>query len=113
MPEVCTVSQRALIGFTLVVAYVHTHRAAPESAKVHDGLVSRVRAAQNENDRLAGQAQKLNTELNGLRNQALSGDGPLSRQLDRDQLLAGQDAASGPGLQVVLSEPPRSTGAPG
>jgi uncharacterized protein YlxW (UPF0749 family) len=101
----------ALIGFTLVVAYVHTHRAAPESAKVHDGLVSRVRAAQNENDRLAGQAQKLNTELNGLRNQALSGDGPLSRQLDRDQLLAGQDAASGPGLQVVLSEPPRSTGA--
>jgi uncharacterized protein YlxW (UPF0749 family) len=99
----------ALIGFTLVVAYVHTHRGAPEAAKVHDRLVSRVRAAQNENDRLAEQAQKANDELTGLRNQALSANGTLSRQLDRDQLLAGQSAATGPGLQVVISEPPQAS----
>ena len=95
-----------LIGFTLVVGYIHTHRSAPGAAKVHDSLVSRVRAAQHRDDRLAAQAQQLNRALTALRRQALPGDGPLSRQLDRDQLLAGQAAAVGPGLQVVLKQPP-------
>lgn len=105
----------ALIGFILVVAYVHTHRRAPEAAKVHNSLVSRVRAAQNRDDRLAAQAQKLNGELTGVRDRGLSGNGALSRRLDRDQLLAGQSAAVGPGLQVVLKQPPTApaTGQPG
>ena len=100
----------ALIGFTLVVAYIHTHRGAPEAAKVHDSLVARVRAAQDRNDGLAAQAQRLNGALTTLRDQALSGNGALSRQLDRDQLLAGQTAAVGPGLQVALTEPPPTSG---
>jgi uncharacterized protein YlxW (UPF0749 family) len=100
----------ALIGFTLVVAYIHTHRGAPEAAKVHDSLVARVRAAQDRNDGLAAQAQRLNSALTTLRDQALSGNGALSRQLDRDQLLAGQTAAVGPGLQVTLTEPPPTSG---
>ncbi|PZS12655.1 MAG: hypothetical protein DLM57_18645 [Pseudonocardiales bacterium] len=98
-----------LIGFTLVVAYSHTNRGAPEAAKVHNDLVSRVRAAQHEVQRLSAQAQQLNSALTALRDQALSGDATLSRQLDRDQLLAGQTAAVGPGLQVVLTEPPRTS----
>jgi uncharacterized protein YlxW (UPF0749 family) len=100
----------ALIGFTLVVAYIHTHRGAPAAAKVHDSLVARVRAAQDRNDGLAAQAQRLNSALTTLRDQALSGNGVLSRQLDRDQLLAGQTAAVGPGLQVTLTEPPPTSG---
>ncbi|HAL25637.1 MAG TPA: hypothetical protein DCP25_02710 [Chloroflexi bacterium] len=100
----------ALIGFTLVVAYIHTHRGAPEAAKVHDSLVARVRAAQDRNDGLAAQAQRLNGALTTLRDQALSGNGALSGQLDRDQLLAGQTAAVGPGLQVTLTEPPPTSG---
>ena len=100
----------ALIGFTLVVAYIHTHRGAPEAAKVHDSLVARVRAAQDRNDGLAAQAQRLNSALTTLRDQALSGIGAPSRQLDRDQLLAGQTAAVGPGLQVALTEPPPTSG---
>jgi uncharacterized protein YlxW (UPF0749 family) len=99
----------ALIGFTLVVAYIHTHRGAPEAARVHDNLVSRVRAAQHQVDRLGAQAQQLNGSLTTLRDQALAADGPLTRQLDRDQLLAGQTPAVGPGLQVVLREPPRAS----
>jgi uncharacterized protein YlxW (UPF0749 family) len=99
----------ALIGFTLVVAYIHTNRGAPEAAKVHDSLVSRVRAAQHQVQRLAAQAQQLNNALTALRDQGLPGNSPLSRQLDRDQLLAGQTAAVGPGLQVVLTEPPVAT----
>jgi len=100
----------ALIGFMLVVAYIHTHRGAPEAAKVHDSLVSRVRAVQQQDNRLAAQAQALNSQLTTMRDQALSGNGVLTRQLDRALLLAGQTAATGPGLQVVLSEPPPASG---
>ena len=39
-----------LIGFMLAVAYVSTHRAAPEAAKVHADLVARVRAARGSAD---------------------------------------------------------------
>jgi uncharacterized protein YlxW (UPF0749 family) len=101
----------ALIGFMLVVAYIHTHRGAPQTAKVHDGLVARVRAAQNQDERLAAEAQRLNNTLSALRDKALSGNGALSRRLDRDQLLAGQTPATGPGLQVTLSEPHTSSAA--
>jgi uncharacterized protein YlxW (UPF0749 family) len=105
----------ALIGFTLVVAYIHTNRGAPAAAKVHDSLVSRVRATQHQVQQLAAQAQQLNSSLTALRDQGLSGNSSLSNQLDRDQLLAGQTAVVGPGLQVVLKEPPAptTTGQPG
>jgi uncharacterized protein YlxW (UPF0749 family) len=99
----------ALIGFTLVVAYIHTHRGAPDAAKVHDSVVSRVRTAQHQVEQLTAQAQRLNATLTALRDQGLSGDSSLSRRLDRDQLLAGQTAVVGPGLQVELKEPPAST----
>jgi uncharacterized protein YlxW (UPF0749 family) len=99
-----------LIGFTVVVAYIHTHRSAPEAAKVHDRLVAKVRDAQREDDRLSKQAQKLNSNLSKLRDEALSGSGSLGGQVDRAQLLAGQVAVVGPGLEVELKEPPRPTG---
>ena len=44
-----------VIGFLLVVAYVHTHRGAPAAQRVHDDLVTRVRAAQRAADDLARQ----------------------------------------------------------
>lgn len=99
-----------LIGFTLVLAYIHANRGAPEAAKVHDRLVARVRAAQAEGASLAARAQALNSTLTRLRDQA--GLGSLSGELDREQLLAGQVAATGPGLEVVLKEPPKSTASP-
>jgi uncharacterized protein YlxW (UPF0749 family) len=102
----------ALIGFTLIVAYIHTHRGAPEAETVHDGLVARVHDAQDTDDRLAAREQQLNGALSALRDQALSGDKALSRQLDRAQLLVGQAAATGPGVQVVLKEPAPDTGTP-
>jgi uncharacterized protein YlxW (UPF0749 family) len=93
-----------LIGFVLVIAYVHTHRGAPEAAKVHDGLVNRVRAAQQQGDQLATTAQQLNEQLSTLRDKELA-NGSLSKQLTREQLLAGRTAVTGPGLQVILGEP--------
>jgi uncharacterized protein YlxW (UPF0749 family) len=101
-----------LIGFTLVVAYVHTHRGAPEAAKVHDRLVAKVRDAQRADEKLAKRAQQLNGELTALRDEALSGSGGLSGQIDREQAAAGQVAVRGPGLEVMLKEPPQPTGSP-
>ncbi|MCU1656843.1 MAG: hypothetical protein JWO57_1499 [Pseudonocardiales bacterium] len=100
-----------LIGFTLVVAYVHTHRSAPATAKVHNSLVARVRSAQRTDDALAKQAQQLDSALTKLRDQALSG-GALASQLDKAQLLAGQIAVRGPGLEVVLKQPPPASSTP-
>ncbi|HJQ42924.1 MAG TPA: DUF881 domain-containing protein [Jatrophihabitantaceae bacterium] len=99
-----------LIGFTLVVAYVHTHRSAPESAKVHDSLVKRVQAQDKEAKSLAARAQRLNSQLNALRDSALSGD--LGQQLGREQLGAGEVAVTGPGLEARLTEPKQSSAAP-
>jgi uncharacterized protein YlxW (UPF0749 family) len=95
-----------LTGFTLAVAYVSTHQAAPETAKVHADLVSRARAAQSGADGLQKTAQRLTTKIDALRNQALSGAGGLRGQLQNIQLLAGTVAVAGPGIVVTLSNPP-------
>jgi uncharacterized protein YlxW (UPF0749 family) len=96
-----------MAGFLLAVAYVHTHRGAPEAAKVHNDLVTRVRSAEDRANGLATDAQALATRLNTLRNAALAGgSGTLAAQLNLSQLLAGEVAVTGPGLRVVLSEPP-------
>jgi uncharacterized protein YlxW (UPF0749 family) len=99
----------AVIGFVLVVAYIHTHRGAPEAAKVHDGLVKRVRTAERQDGALAATVQKLNAQLNQVRDSALAANGALGAKLNLAQLQAGQVAVKGPGLQVVLSEPPAPT----
>lgn len=101
-----------LIGFTLVVAYVHTHRSAPATAKVHDALLRRVRAADKDVKNLTARAQQITAELNAARSSALAGAGSLTTDLGRDQLLAGEVAVTGPGLEVRLTEPPTSTASP-
>ena len=100
-----------LIGFVAVVAYVHTHRGAPEAQRVHDRLVDRVRAAQRGNDTLARRADALTRQLAKLRDSALP-QGALAAQLTRTQLQAGQFAVHGPGVTITLREPKRSTASP-
>jgi uncharacterized protein YlxW (UPF0749 family) len=100
-----------LIGFLLIVAYDHTNRGAPEAAKVHDRLVARVKAAETDAGALATQAQDLNASVAAARDRGLSGSG-LGTQLDRSQLLAGEVAVTGPGIEVVLGEPSGSAGKP-
>jgi uncharacterized protein YlxW (UPF0749 family) len=100
-----------LVGFLLVVAYVHTHRSAPQAATVHSGLVDRVRAAQNQADALDRQARRLEQQLTTLRDRALPSGGTVARTLQRDQLAAGEIAARGPGMTVTLREPKKQQGA--
>lgn len=95
-----------LIGFVLVVAYVHTNRGAPAAQKVHDGLVKRVRSAQHGADDLAARLDRVEKQLAGEQARALPASGALAQQLDRAQLAAGQLAVRGPGLVVTLREPP-------
>lgn len=99
-----------LIGFVLVVAYVHTHRGAPEAAKVHDSLVQRVRTAQQDGDELANRVEKLEGQLAAAQGQALSKAG--LQQLQRAKLAAGEVPVSGPGMTVTLREPPTPTAGP-
>lgn len=101
-----------LAGFILVVAYVHTHRSAPEAAKVHDSLVDRVRAAQRTGDDLAGALSKLQQQVSDLQDQALPKSGQLATDLDLAELEAGATAVSGPGVTVTLREPPASSASP-
>lgn len=100
-----------LVGFTLAVAYVHTHRSAPEAAKVHDSLVARVKAAQASGDALEAKAQQLDGDIATSRERVLPGTS-LGTRLQRAQLLAGATAVVGQGLKVELADPPQPTGTP-
>jgi uncharacterized protein YlxW (UPF0749 family) len=95
-----------LIGFVLVVAYVHTHRGAPEAAKVHDRLVQRVRSEERDNDSLGKQVSGLEAGLSREQASALPASGPLAQNLALEQQDAGDVAVTGPGFTVMLIEPP-------
>lgn len=100
-----------LIGFVLVVAYVHTHRGAPQAAKIRDRLVTRVQEAENTTTRLTRQLDADETRLAGLRRAVLPNG--LAQRLAAEQLAAGTVAVAGPGLMVTLDEPARAaTSAP-
>jgi uncharacterized protein YlxW (UPF0749 family) len=101
-----------LIGFLLVVAYVHTHRGAPAAKRVHDGLVARVRDAQHAADDLAGQVTGAEARLAREQDRALASSGPLARHVNRDEFAAGQVPVQGPGLVVTLREPPAADASP-
>jgi uncharacterized protein YlxW (UPF0749 family) len=100
-----------LVGFTLAIAYVHTHRAAPTAAKVHDDLARRVTAAQSAGNALETKAQGLSSEINKARDKSLPGTS-LGGRLQRSELLAGATSAVGPGLRVRLGNPPQPTTTP-
>jgi uncharacterized protein YlxW (UPF0749 family) len=101
-----------LIGFVLIVAYVNTHRGAPEAQKVHDSLVSRVRSAEKQGDALATQVSSVEAALSRAQDSALPQSGTLAKNLNRAELQAGLVAVSGPGVTITLREPPAVTASP-
>jgi uncharacterized protein YlxW (UPF0749 family) len=101
-----------LIGFVVVVAYLHTNRGAPAAAKVTSDLIGRVRSAQAVANNLQHTADGLDAQVKQQRDAALAGAGGLSNDLNSDELLAGAVPVTGPGVTVTLSDPPASTAAP-
>ncbi|SOD73815.1 uncharacterized protein DUF881 [Jatrophihabitans sp. GAS493] len=93
----------ALVGLILVIAYLHAHRAAPQTAKLHAELVKRVRAAQLMNDSLQHDLLGDQAKLNALRDKSLPAAGQLRSTLQSDQLAAGALTTFGTGMQVQLA----------
>jgi uncharacterized protein YlxW (UPF0749 family) len=102
----------ALVGFVLIVAYITTHRGAPEAAKVHDRLVDRVRSAQDTANGLSDRVNALQGRLDRAQAQVLSPSGDLIQSLDLSRLQAGLTAVAGPGVVVTLREPSGPTATP-
>jgi uncharacterized protein YlxW (UPF0749 family) len=100
-----------VVGLVLAIAWVHTNRGAPAAAKAHDQLVSQVRTAEKTAGDLTRTETALTNQLNAIRAAALSGSSQLVRTIERRQLLSGEAAAKGPGLEVTLAEP-AAAGAP-
>jgi uncharacterized protein YlxW (UPF0749 family) len=94
-----------LIGFVLVVAYLQTHRSAPETTKVHDSLVTRVRSAEQRDTQLTRQLDGLGEQVMTARNRVLSTAPGLLDDLATQELIAGETPVTGPGLEVVLADP--------
>lgn len=102
-----------LLGFLLMVAYLHTNRGAPAAAKVHDSLVARVQAAQREDASLNAELSAVEAQLTAAQDRALPASGTLADEVRRDQVLAGQVAVHGPGLEVVLTDAPQPSASAG
>lgn len=101
-----------LAGFILVVAYVHTHRTAPQTQHVHDELVGRVQDAQALDRSLSHRVTALQNRLATMRQNALPASGTLLQHLDQLDLAAGQVPVHGPGITVTLKEPAATSPSP-
>lgn len=98
-----------LVGFLLVVGYIHTNRGAPEAAKVHDSLVGRVNTATTSTDDLQRRVAALERDVAKRRAQALPTSGALNAELRHAEIAAGQLAVHGPGLTVTLRSPTQAS----
>ncbi|MGI8880675.1 MAG: DUF881 domain-containing protein [Jatrophihabitans sp.] len=101
-----------LTGFIFAVAYQSTRKSAPANSLVQKSLLAKVRAGQTEDARLAGEANRLNGQVQAAQQQA-TGAGPSGEQLTRAEELAGTIAVHGPGLAVTMNNPPLGGGANG
>lgn len=99
-----------MLGAVLAIGWNQTHQAAPARDVLHAQLVQRVRAAEQDTQRLANQVQSIGSSVASLQSAALAGNATGQRiraQLQQAQIVAGTVAVTGPGLQVVLGNPPR------
>ena len=94
-----------LVGFVLVVAYDHTHRSAPDTERVHNSLVQRVRSAQSGAAGLADELGRAERSLASEQNRVLPTSGAAARERVAVQVAAGELAVQGPGLTVTLRKP--------
>lgn len=98
-----------LAGFIFAVAYQSTRQSAPANSLVQKSLLAKVRAGQAEDARLAGEANRLNGQVQAAQQQA-TGAGPSGEQLTRAEELTGTIAVHGPGLAVTMNNPPAGGG---
>jgi uncharacterized protein YlxW (UPF0749 family) len=98
-----------VIGAMFAYAAVSTTRAAPALQTERDELISRVRAAESEQDQLRTRTVGLTAEIATLRSAALGGDSTareLEAQIGVLDPVVGTVAVSGPGAVVVVDDSP-------
>jgi uncharacterized protein YlxW (UPF0749 family) len=98
-----------VIGAMFAVAAVQTNRSAPVLAGERTELISRIKAAETEQDRLRERATALADEIATLRAGALGDDdtaSALQSQINALDPIVGNVAVKGPGLLVVVDDAP-------
>ncbi len=98
-----------VIGAMFAVAALQTTRAAPTLQSERSELISRVRAAETEQDELRGRVTALSAEIARLRAAALGDDGAsreLENRINTLDPIVGNVAVTGPGLLIVADDSP-------
>jgi uncharacterized protein YlxW (UPF0749 family) len=98
-----------IIGALFAVAALQTTRAAPALQSERSELISRVQAAEREQDELRGRVTTLTQEITTLRAAAL-GDDDAARVVESDinalDPVVGNVAVTGPGVLIVVDDSP-------
>jgi uncharacterized protein YlxW (UPF0749 family) len=97
------------LGALIAAAVLQTQRGAPAASRTRADLVERVETATQQADDVAATVDDLAKQTTELREAALSGT--AADQLLNDQVaslasVVGQDAVTGPGVEVVLTDGP-------
>ena len=93
------------VGLLLVTAYQQSHRSAPATQSAREDLVNRIHALQSDGTTMDAEAKALAAQVAALRDAKLP---PVdSRNLRILEIASGSVAVKGPGLQVVVGEPPQ------
>ncbi|MBB3036294.1 uncharacterized protein YlxW (UPF0749 family) [Hoyosella altamirensis] len=103
------VSGALLVGMSLGLARGFAEERAPDADQVRASLQAEIRSAQARSRELALQRDALAAEAAAARSQALALDAPgqaLLSTLHRAENAAGSVPVSGPGLMVMITEPP-------
>lgn len=101
-----------IIGALFAVAALQTTRAAPAQQSERSELISRIQAAEREQDQLRGRVTSLTEEIATLRAAAL-GDDDVARSVESEistlDPVVGNAAVSGPGVLMVVDDSPSAS----
>ncbi|GAA4895153.1 uncharacterized protein YlxW (UPF0749 family) [Stackebrandtia albiflava] len=100
-----SVAVLVVIGLLLAVAYRETVSSQPADAEARQELRDDIAAQRDDNDRLLGQVEALQEEVNGLRDDLIGGRGEVE-QLHRREAMAGLRAVTGDGARLVVADGP-------
>ena len=95
------------IGALFAVAALQNTRAAPDLQSERRELVTRVQAAESQQDQLRSRATALSDDITTLRAAALGGDvssQALQRRVNRLAPMVGAAAVRGPGVTIVVDD---------
>jgi uncharacterized protein YlxW (UPF0749 family) len=98
----------AAISLVLVVAAIQTHRAAPQVARERKQLIARIQAGESKAAAQEKALSEVRTELQAAQAAALGPSTTEGKQFAALSVSTGAAAATGPGVEVTVSDAPSS-----